>query len=81
MPIAPSAPPVTPLQVGGDDLDDLAEPEGHDGEVVAPQPERRGAEEHAGEHGRQHGERYGPERVQVERAGGPGAPRSSRPPE
>src|SRR5581483_3750941 len=51
------------LPVAQDDADDLAEGEGHDGKVVAAQPENREAEDHPPEGGEDAGERQAkPER-------------------
>ena len=51
-----------------DDLDDLAEPEGHDGQVVATQPQRRCAEQDTGDETRQDRERDRHQRGHVQPA-------------
>ena len=48
MPLTPWTPPVN-SRVAGDDPDDLAEAQGHDGQVVTAQPQRRRAEEDPGD--------------------------------
>src|SRR5579863_5278233 len=71
-------PPGDPAQVVGDDLDDLAESQRDNGEVVASQPKRWSAEDDSGDHRRRDRKRDRPKRVDVERGMNGKSPRPVR---
>ena len=74
MPEMPFGPRVTPFQLLTDDPEDLAEAERHDGQVVAPQPQGRCADDHPEERGDGGPEQDHEQERQVDVDGGQPAP-------